>query len=239
MFLTWHLAGHLQMSKQSPCAIPRIVKAIQQALLLYSVFIGAQIVWYCSDRIKVRDMHSDIKLIPPSAFFLFYFLQTFKRHSACTYTKQCALSGALLQQSEAASISVTQHAEVTLGANCSLLQVLLAKVHTHRFISTHQFVRATHFCLLAQYFKSKRLFFKVSCGCQPAPCVCKHVSGVMRLLESMRGNRNQQSVYLRLLYFTAAAWYVYFCPPVILPVSVCPFPAAPAADNVCACVQTV
>lgn len=78
---------------------------------------------------------------------------------------------------EAASIFVTQHAEVTLGATCSLLQVLLAKVHMHQFISAHQFVRATHFCLLAEYFKSESLLTLV-CVCTPAcfTCMCKPVT---------------------------------------------------------------
>lgn len=62
--------------------------------------------------------------------------------------------------------------EVISGAICSLLQVLLAKVHMHQFISEHQFVKASQFCL---YFKSE--------SCLPLvylpvylralyPCVC-------------------------------------------------------------------
>ncbi len=52
MFLTWHLAHHLQMSKRSPRNTPRIVKATERALLLCSAFTGTQIVWCWSDHIK-------------------------------------------------------------------------------------------------------------------------------------------------------------------------------------------
>lgn len=72
MFLTWHLARHLQMSKQSLCTFPGTVKATERALVLYS---DTQIVCCWSDTIKVRNisndpewilvMHSKIKPIPP------------------------------------------------------------------------------------------------------------------------------------------------------------------------------
>lgn len=167
MFLTWHLACHLQMSKQSPQNIPRIVKAMEQALLLYSMFIGTQIVWCWSDHIKDWDIcndperilhkHSNITSIHPPGSLANEQKDTCRCACVLSVHTHTAKHVALLLLSEAASISVTQHAEVALGATCSLLQVLLAKVHTHQFISPHQFVRATHFSLLAEYFTSESL----------------------------------------------------------------------------------
>lgn len=52
------------------------------------------------------------------------------------------------------------NSEVISGAICSLLQVLLAKVHMHQFISEHQFVKASQFCF---YFRSE--------SCLPLVCI--------------------------------------------------------------------
>ena len=123
--------------------------------------------------------------------------------------------------SEAASISVAEHAEVTLGATCSLLQVLLAKVHTHQFISAHQFVRATHLCLLAEYFKSESLLTLPACF----TCVCKRVSVHASLacltmcnLLNVRGKKSQICLPVW-VHFASTARCLYLCPSVILSLS--------------------
>lgn len=54
MFLPWRHAHHLQINKGSPYNILRIIKALERAPVLFSVFIGTRVVWCWSDHIEVR-----------------------------------------------------------------------------------------------------------------------------------------------------------------------------------------
>ena len=154
-----------------------MVKATERALFCSSPCLwGTQIVRCWSDHIKSPGGHLRWPREDSGHAFRHKVLSS---RLANALARRCA---SLF--SEAASISVTQHAEVTLGATCSLLRVLLAGVHVRQFISVCQFVRATHFCLLAEYFKSESLLLLV---CSTRTCEWVSVSVRLRFITRVEG----------------------------------------------------
>lgn len=147
-----------------------------------SLLLGAQIFWCSIPTLKCGDT----TYAALSSHWLTYVHARAQSHTH-THAGVC-VSAALLQPwSEAPSISVTQHSEVTLGVTLSLLQVLLAKVHMLQFISEQQFVKAAHFCafavlqareLLYLYFVRRGALHLYKQHTQPAwVCILLHLRG--------------------------------------------------------------
>lgn len=111
--------------------------------------------------------------------------------------------------------------------------MLLHKVYTQQFISTHQFVRATHFCLLAEYFMSESLLtlVRMQILLHECACVSKHVNVYMNASRACRSVcflflcvyecvvvKRVRKKNTNLCDFTSAAQCFSLCPSVILSV---------------------